>query len=318
LNPTLRQVQSSAQDIVVLDNGGTSIRIGHVKDGVIGDEFETISSKALCVANAYDALAAIIRNYSSAHSLSLEAAVLGIPGMLDQAADTITHCNNIPQLEGTGLRSHLESSLGCHVILEQDIMLQLRGESSAGAARDSDSVFGVYFGTGIGAAYLLNGMPFPSHQGAAGLQAGHIPIMAQGKRCMCGNTDCIEAYACGHTLTELAATSDCPVERLFVERDNSELAEPLNQFILYQAYMLASIVTLFVPDTILIGGGIPQMKNYPRDELLEKVREHLQKPQPAESVKFRWSSLGKHAPMHGALALLNIRKNTDTRHDHIA
>ena len=81
-------------------------------------------------------------------------------------------------------------------------MLQLLGEWRAGAAKDSPSVFGIYYGTGIGAAYLVGGNPRVNN--AAGLQAGHIPIMAQGKQCICGNTDCVEAYACGHTLLELA------------------------------------------------------------------------------------------------------------------
>lgn len=185
-------------------------------------------------------------------------------------------------------------------------MLQVLGEWKAGSVRDQKSIFGIYFGTGIGAAYLLDG--HTKHDFLQDLQAGHIPIMAQGKLCPCGNTDCIEAYACGHTLTALAQQSGSPVDTLFTHWQKSDsktaLHKELNQIILYQAYMLATVCTLFTPDVMLIGGGIPKMSGYPRNELIKKTRAHLQKPFPAESVRFEWASLDNEAPLYGALALL--------------
>lgn len=188
-------------------------------------------------------------------------------------------------------------------------MLQLMGEWRAGAGEHSPSLMGVYFGTGIGAAYLINGNPDESP--VTDIQAGHIPIMCEGRLCKCGNTDCIEAYACGHTLTELADRTGCPVDQLFVLKDDvkwrESLACELDQFVLYQAYMLATICTLLSPKSLVIGGGIPMMQAYPRELLLEKTIRHLQKPYPAQSVKFAWASLAQEASLHGALALLELK-----------
>lgn len=294
-----------ARDVVVLDVGGTSISIGHLRNDRPCSEFIKLDSSLLRVDNAYEALSDIIKRYACEHKLDMVAVVLGIPGMLDQTADTIAHCNNIRQLEGCGLQARLMATLGCRVILEQDIMLQLLGEWHAGAVTASRSVFGVYYGTGIGAAYLVNGNP--RLQSAAGLQAGHIPIMAQGKSCICGNTDCIEAYACGHTLVELAKEHNCAVEQLFAMTNNNKLQIQLNTFVRYQAYLIATLITLFVPDMILIGGGIPQMNAYPRDTLLQHVQAHLQKPYPAEATHIAWASLGNASVLHGAKALLEAR-----------
>ena len=288
--------------IIVLDIGGTHIRMGHWCDNAPCDEFKVLDTGILRVDNAQEALSNIIIHYADTLELSVSAVVLGIPGMLDHDTDTISHCNNIKQLEGVGLRSSLTKKLGCKVVLEQDIMLQLLGEWRAGAASGSPSVFGVYYGTGIGAAYLVDGNPRVSK--SAGLQAGHIPIMAQGKHCICGNTDCVEAYACGHTLLELAQTYQCNVDQLFLVSDNDMLRTQLDDFVRYQAYLIATIATLFVPDTILIGGGIPQMQAYPRDRLMEHVQAHLQKPYPAESINFTWALLGNTSVLHGARALL--------------
>lgn len=295
-------------DVVVLDIGGTHIRVGHIRDGNPASEFECISSETLRVPSPKESLLKIISTYTLQHNLKLNAVVLGIPGMLDRKNDAITHCNNIPQLEGHGLKHSLSISLDCPVLLEQDTMLQLLGECHSGVGKNQNSVFGVYFGTGIGAAYLLNGNP--DNPLVQDIQAGHIPIMAQGRLCKCGNTDCVEAYASGHTLTGLAKQANCPVEEIFKYSkpvpQQTTIANELQQFIRYQAYMLATVITLFRPNVLVIGGGIPLMADYPRHLLIEITTEQLQKPYPAETIKFTWASLGITAPLYGALALLQI------------
>ena len=300
-----------ASDVIVLDIGGTQIRVGHIRQGILSSEFAIHASNSLCVPDVREQLLAIIVRYRHAHSLNLKAVVLGIPGVLDRKHDTISHCNNIPELQGNGLLGFLSDKLGCTALFEQDIMLQLLGEYRAGAAQQIASVFGVYFGTGIGAAYLINGRPDNSL--VQDIQAGHIPIMAEGRLCKCGNTDCIEAYASGHTLIDLASRFDCPIDQLFARKDNmiryKGLAHELDRFIVFQAYMLATICTMFTPQLLVIGGGIPLMSGYPRKILIEKTISQLQTPYPADSIKFAWASLPTDAPLHGALALLDIKHN---------
>ena len=89
-----------------------------------------------------------------------------------------------------------------------------------------------------------------------------------------------------------------------------QLVAELERFVLYQSFMIATLVTLFVPDMIVVGGGIPQMAGYPRDQLIANVRKHLRKPYPAESVKIHWASLGNHSTLQGALALLDLNNPT--------
>lgn len=301
-------LSSATGNVVVLDVGGTTLKLGHIRQGASAPQFKTLSSDRLRVAQARQAIITLIQDYAESIQLKPDVVVLGLPGMLDHSLDNFTHCNNIPQLEGYGLRAALEEALTCRVILEQDIMLQLLGEWRNGAAKGCQSVFGVYFGTGIGAAYLVNGDPHTHSE--AGLQAGHIPIMAEGKPCVCGNTDCVEAYACGHTLIEYATTYGFAVEHLFVEKHNPRLTADLDRFVLYQSFMIATLVTLFVPDMIVIGGGIPKMVGYPREQLIANVRKHLRKPYPAESVTINWATLDDQATSQGAMALLEINSSS--------
>ena len=282
--------------------------MGHLRDGVASDAFHKTRSATLRVPDPVAVLAEAVQTHAKKHDLEPRAVVIGIPGMMDAARETISHSNNIPQLEGSGLGQALQERLGCRVVLEHDIMLLLLGEWYAGAAEKSPAVVGLYFGTGIGGAYLQEGDPF--RRGGAGIQAGHIPVMMEGKRCLCGNTDCVEAYASGHTLTALAEESGVPVQELFKRRDDPALEEPLERFITFQAYAATSAATLLEPDMVLIGGGIPEMSEYPKDELEAKIRAHQQKPEPAKSLKIRWASLGDRAHLYGAAALLEYLDNS--------
>ena len=294
-------------DIVVIDIGGTHLRVGHLRDGVASDTFHKMRSATLRVPDPVAVLAEAVTTHAAQHDLTPQAVVIGIPGMMDGARETISHSNNIPQLNGSGLGRRLQERLGCRVVLEHDIMLLLLGEWYAGAAEKSPAVVGLYFGTGIGGAYLQEGDPF--RRGGAGIQAGHIPVMMEGRKCLCGNTDCVEAYASGHTLTALAEKSGVAVEELFEQRDDPALAEPLKRFITFQAYAATSAATLLEPDMVLIGGGISEMSEYPKDEFEATIRAHQQKPEPAESLKIRWASLGDRAHLYGALALLEYLAN---------
>lgn len=291
-------------DVVVVDAGGTSVRLGHLRDGEPAAEIEVSSSAALRVEDARSALADLVHVHVGRHGLAPAVVVVGVPGLLDRERDTFAHCNNIPQLEGTGLRRELEARLGCPVLLEQDIMLQLLGEHRAGAARGSPAVFAAYFGTGIGAAYLQDGDPF--RRGAASLQAGHIPMLARGTPCLCGNRDCVEAHACGHTLAALAARARVPVETLFAHRGDPALDRSLEEFVMLQAWMIATAVTLLEPDDVLVGGGIPSMDAYPHETLERTIRAHLQHPRPADTLRISHASLGHHGALHGALALVDL------------
>ncbi len=340
--------------VVVIDIGGTKTRIGHISHGLPCDEFQTIDSQRLNRHDAANALAEIIGSYCHARAFSPDAVVAGIPGILDRQSETISHCNNLPALEGTGLRKTLETLLRCRVLFEQDTMLQVLGEWRAGVARGHDSVIGTYFGTGIGGTWLKHGQSRSSP--AACLQAGHIPAGFAGRRCACGNLDCVEAYASGHTLRKLAAAHRVPLSEIFMAFDglhelpgepfpsepsgvpdrtcgrssdqptegpsaqashwplDRPLAAALSRFIQHQAALLATLVTIAGPDMIVIGGGIPAMPGYPRDALIVAVREHLQKPMPANRNCLGFAELGNEAPLHGALALLQEDSDDSQRH----
>lgn len=314
-------------NVLVGDIGGTKIGLGHL-DGVAGLGFrvragrsgkrakaqesglpqvarllQLVSTDVLRVADPVEAMAGLLTGYAEANGLEPEVAVLGVPVSPDRDLDKVLSSPNIPQLEGIFFASELAKRLGYPVYLERDIALLLLGEYRAGAARKAESALGIFFGTGVGAAMLLNGKPYRGH--SVGLEIGHIPIRGEGKVCVCGNTDCLEAYASGHTLLELSKVSGIPVGGLFLRRrESASLGRALKQFVLDQAYATATAINLFDPEVCVIGGGIPQMAGYPKELFTAIVTEHLRRPYPRETVRLAWAELGSGASLYGALEVL--------------
>ena len=292
--------------VIVADIGGTKIALGHLENGAPSSTATSVSTDQLRVHDPMAALEHIVLGYAQAHGLSPAAVVLGVPVSLDRDLDTVLSSPNIPQIEGLKLGSELEVRLGLPVRLERDINLLLLGEWQAGAAQGALSVLGTFFGTGVGAGFILDGRVY---RGASvGLELGHIPIRGEGKVCVCGNVDCLEAYACGHTLTALSGQFAVPVGEVFSRRnDHPDLERALFEFVRDQAYAVASAINILDPEVCVIGGGVPNMPDFPRETFRDTVLEHLRRPMPRETIKLKWAELGSSAVLPGALAVLAER-----------
>lgn len=293
--------------VLVADIGGTKIALGHVEGGRVFPTLESRSSDQLRVADPIAAFERTLREYCARHELTaLDAVVIGVPASLDRDLDTVLSSPNIVQLEHLRLASALRERLNVPVFLERDINLLLLGEYRAGVAQRSSSVLGAFFGTGVGASLLIGGAPYRGH--SVGLELGHIPFGFEGRECVCGNTDCLEAYACGHTLRTLSTRHGVPVQALFAQRSaNAALALGLAELVRDQARAMATAINLFDPETAVIGGGIPNMTDFPKAAFLETIQRHLRRPYPRETVTLRWSELGSIAAVHGALVVLEQR-----------
>ncbi len=127
----------------------------------------------------------------------------GIPGVIhDGAVLTVPNLEN--WVEKIDLGAELEGRLGVPVSIGNDVNVGLLGEWVAGAARGVDNVLGVWMGTGVGGALILDGRPFNGSRGAAG-EIGHVIVRAGGALCSCGRRGCVEAYAGRRSMAAIAS-----------------------------------------------------------------------------------------------------------------
>jgi allose kinase len=202
--------------VIVMDIGGTNIRVGSVTRSGSVTIGAVVSADRLRDGDPVAALAALVRSQLAETAVPAAGIVVGVPGFMDAARRTVINTPNIASLAGVPLASRLEAFCGVPVWLEHDAALLTRGEWVNGSGLGADLVLGVYLGTGIGAAFLKGGRPMKG--GAYGMQLGHIAARGDGRRCSCGGIDCIEAYASGLVLQDIARGAGVPIEHVFAER----------------------------------------------------------------------------------------------------
>jgi allose kinase len=291
----------------VAEIGGTSVKIGFAEAGAPSAFARTYPTAAIRTRNPVAALATLMRDACATAAIVPAQVVATVPGFIDRDFDTIVQAANIPELNGRRLASELREALDTDVVLERDVVLQLLGESRAGIAAGQNHVLGVYFGTGIGAAYIEHGMVFRG--GGFALELGHVPIHGQGRSLPGILPDRLEAYASGRALEVLAQRHAIDVADIFTRAtDSPALSEAISHLIRDQAFAVATCIALFSPTTVVLGGGVVQMKNYPREELARIVSNHLPLPRSVRAMDLRWASLGWKAAIYGALQLPSDRR----------
>ena len=63
---------------------------------------------------------------------------------------------------------------------------------------------------------------------------------------------------------------------------------------------IAAEVNILDPDFVFVGGGLVQMKGFPKDYLKERVIAHTRKPYPAENLNLLFSEAGPENGIIGA------------------
>ena len=135
----------------------------------------------------------------AAKAAGVEAAELagvgvGSPGEVDRDAGTVARAGNLPDwADAFPLAAALGKELGVRVALGNDVRVAVEAERQLGAGRTYRSFLGVWWGTGIGGAVVIDGKLWLG-RGSAG-ELGHIVVRMDGAPCPCGRKGCLEAYA---------------------------------------------------------------------------------------------------------------------------
>ncbi|SOE74543.1 Sugar kinase of the NBD/HSP70 family, may contain an N-terminal HTH domain [Burkholderia sp. OK233] len=289
--------------VMVIDVGGTNIKFGYSLDGVPQYYRKLFPTDALRVDDPVTALGGMINDVTAETGIKPRTIVVAVPGFIDTDDDHVLYAANVMSLNGRRLGTELGQLVGTAVLLERDAVLMLTGEVLTGAARDADHVLGVFFGTGIGAAFMDDGKPF---RGAGwALEIGRTPFLGEGDIPDDVRPDCLEAYASGRALQGIADRYGVAIELIFRESgSNAALAQELDRFVRYQAITVGMAVAMVSPATILLGGGVMDMDGYPREKLAEHIERLTPVVETGRSMDLRWCEHGWLAVLHGAPAVV--------------
>jgi glucokinase len=201
---------------------------------------------------------------------------IGSPGDADEKTGVVSDARNLPDWIGPfPLGERLSADLGVPVRVGNDVTVAVQGEFELGAAKEFDTILGVWWGTGVGGGLILNGKPWLGRGAAA--EIGHVVVKMGGARCTCGRKGCMEAYA-GRMAMEIKARKEVKrgaktdLFKIMEERGRDRLTSGIWERALKHGDDLAtrlmdravkalgagvaSCVNVIDPDAVIIGGGL--------------------------------------------------------------
>ena len=236
---------------------------------------------------------------------------VGIPGALSAKTGRVKNANST-WLIGEDLKGGLEAGLGRSVRIANDANCFALAEACQGAAIGAKSVFGVIIGTGCGGGLVYDGQIIEGANAIAG-EWGHNPMPWQANTdevhgCYCGKLNCIETFLSGPGLVkryQQAGGPDLSVQEIVAQMRQGE---QLAQYVMQRYYDglakgLASIINVFDPDVIVLGGGLGQI-----NELYSEVPQRWQQWVFSDEVvtALRSPVLGDSAGVIGAAWLWDV------------
>ncbi len=236
---------------------------------------------------------------------------IGAGGQIDSETDTVVSATDLlPDWAGQAVGPAFSCVLSLPAFVENDVNALALGEYRFGAAREVEQFAYLALGTGVGGAFVQNGHPLRGAHWAGG-EFGHMIISIDNNARLDhgGHKGTLEAYASGHGLIETwrEVTGDrTPVTgeeiAAYAEEDDGGPANlVVAQTGQYLGLGLVTIVSLFDPDLIVIGGGLAALG----DRMLEPARKTLRERALAgpSACPVMVSALGAESSVIGAAAV---------------
>src|SRR4051812_15816476 len=307
----------SPEPVIGVDAGGTKLLAGVVhEDLTVGHCVRRLWSGG----DRAEVLDTMVEAVSEAIAAANGARVVGfgIPSLVDFASGTSISSVHLP-LDGVPFRRLMTERLGLPVFLDNDSNLAALAEQQVGAARGSANVVMITLGTGIGSGVVLDGRLMRGATGAAA-EIGHMTIDLHGPPCQgnCPGRGCLEVMASGTAIgregTDAgrrlpdSALGRAVAQRGFVTGEEVAALAVAGDGAACSVMAavgrslgagLASVVNIFEPEVIVIGGGASAAGDLLLEPAREVVAQRALRPS-RDHVRIVPAALGEDAGMVGA------------------
>ena len=313
-----------------IDLGGTNIAAA-----IVNNEFKIVKKMSVPTGAERDAslimddMAALCRGVCAEAGIELsdiEAIGIASPGIANHTDGVVEYSCNLP-FRKFPICAELKARLGIENIhVENDANAAAWGEAVAGAARGTKNSVMITLGTGVGGGVIIDGQVFSGFN-YAGTELGHIVIEVGGRQCGCGRRGCWEAYSsatglinmtkekldeCKESGRETAMTAiaeKCGKVNGRVAFDgmragDAAAKEVIDTYVQYLASGVASMINIFQPEVLSIGGGISGEGQFLIDLILPIVdKERYGGDFLDKKTEIRIAELGNDAGIVGAAFL---------------
>ncbi|MFH1709020.1 MAG: ROK family protein [Planctomycetota bacterium] len=305
-----------------IDIGGTKI-VGAVvdADGTIGRRIQ-VQTEAHKGGDAV--LQKLVDIVTGLRTPAIVGVGIGTPGPVDTKHGVVKQVVNIAGWQDTPVARLMQERINLPTWLGNDGNVAALAEYWKGAGRGKKVVVVLTLGTGVGSGVVIDGAIMDGATGWAA-ELGHVSIAFDGRKCACGKTGCIEAYASANatfkryveklgsrtdTLVMQKAGGDAGRIDAKMVCDAAREGEPLASEVVgetgfYLGVFCGSLINALNPDVILLGGGMSAAGDILFDRVREVAgRESLRDPFAATAILP--AALGNDAGLVGAAALVHL------------
>ncbi len=241
--------------IIAFDIGGTAIKYGIFESETLISSNEIATEAQKGGESIFSKICDVINENEDIEAISISTA-----GQVNPILGKIIYANeNIPNYTGLEWKSRLEQLYNVEVFVENDVNSMALGEAYFGAGKNDENLLCLTFGTGVGGALIIGKKIYYGSRFSAG-EFGALVTHGSVKKESDGFFDgCYEKYASVTALVENAKKIDEKYTngRIIFENINKpEVKSLIDDWIDEIVLGLTSIVHLFNPSKIILGGGV--------------------------------------------------------------
>ena len=314
--------------VLALDIGGTKVAAGVVAPDGEARSFQVAPSRTERGPEAMlDDLFQLGRTSvedSGVPWTEITAVGIGCGGPLDAAEGILLAPPHLPGFHDVPVAALAERAFERPALLENDGTAAAAAEHRFGAGVGVRNMVYLTISTGVGGGAVIDGRLYRGAAGNGG-EFGHVTVDWRGRVCRgCGRHGCLEAYVSGTSISERALEGIDPASSL-VGLGAPSAADVVAAAVAGDAYArsvweetiealacgLTSIVNLFEPELVVLGGGVTRAG----DLLIEPVRETVraQAMAPAgRTVEIVPAALGDRVGVVGAAAIVFDAREGET------
>jgi glucokinase len=242
---------------------------------------------------------------------SVDSVGIGCGGPLDAARGVLIAPPHLPGWRDIPVTDLAARRYERPVVLENDATAAAAGEHRFGAGRGVANMVYLTISTGVGGGVVIDGRLWRGSTGNGG-ELGHVTVDWRGRRCHgCGRLGCLEAYVSGTSIAERAREAGLEVagaedvSRLALEGDPVAV-RVWDDTVEALACGITSIVNLFEPQLVVLGGGVTRSGEQLLAPVRERVAASAMKPA-GDTVRVVGAALGDTVGVVGAAAVVYDR-----------
>ncbi len=308
---------------IAADIGGTQMRAAIVTgDGELIDRGAIATQPDDGIETAANRLADLVESLDVGGRDTTPVGMgISTAGPIDPASGIYKNPPNLHAWDEKSMKPTLEPRLGVPVHVGHDATLAAFAETQFGPHKGAQNLLYVTVSTGVGGGIIANGEMVTGAEGHAG-EVGHITVMPGAQACNVGCDGCFEGNASGPAIAKAAlaridagdetaiwsmAAQDrdqVTAKLIFEAADNGDpvAAEVRAHAVKAVGIGLGSLLNIFDPEALVVGGGVTTGLTDRWDEVVSEVKKfslaHFQQDPPLHIT-----TLGDDVGLLGAAGL---------------